>query len=194
LLLFFFALTLAAPLRAQNAAATTVPVAETTLTLAPSQSKVHYILDTTLHTVHGTFNLKSGTLHFDPQTGKASGEIVVLASSGDSGNGSRDARMHKEILETGKFSEAIFHPTQIEGTVNPSGSSDVKLRGILTLHGADHEVTAQVHTTLTPDHFTATARFDIPYVSWGIKDPSNFLLKAKPVVNIDLELSGQLAH
>jgi hypothetical protein len=25
---------------------------------------------------------------------------------------------------------------------------------------------------------------------WGIKDPSNFLLKVKPVVNVELEMSG----
>jgi hypothetical protein len=27
-------------------------------------------------------------------------------------------------------------------------------------------------------------------VKWGIKDPSNFLLKVNPVVSVELEISG----
>jgi polyisoprenoid-binding protein YceI len=176
-----------APPRAPGA---TQAGSEIVLTLDPAQSKVHFTVDSTLHTVHGTFNLKSGTLHFDPQTGIAGGEIVVYATSGDSGSSSRDARMHKEILQTAKYPEAIFRPAQIEGQVAPSGASDVKLRGVFSLHGADHEVTALVHADLTADHWTGTGKFDVPYVSWGIKDPSNFLLKVKPVVNVELEMFG----
>ncbi len=73
-----------------------------------------------MHTVHGTFALKSGTVHFDPETGKASGEIVVYAPSGESGNNSRDKRMHKEILETAKYPDVVFRPTQVEGKVGQS--------------------------------------------------------------------------
>ena len=183
-----------APPRPQPAppiqASPAVPANEILLTLDPAQCKVHWTVDSTLHTVHGSFNLKSGTLHFDPQTGKANGEIIVYATSGESGNTNRDARMHKEILETAKFPEATFHPTQIEGPISPTGASDIKLHGTFNLHGADHDLTAQVHSDLASDHWTATAKFDVPYISWGIKDPSNFILKVKPVVNVELQLSG----
>jgi polyisoprenoid-binding protein YceI len=163
---------------------------EVALTLDPAQSKVRYTIDTTLHTVHGTFNLKNGSIHFDPATGKAGGEIIVFASSGESGNDSRDKRMHKEILETAKYPEVVFHPTQVEGNVASSGPSDVKLHGILSIHGTDHELTALVHAELAGDHWTGTGKFEIPYVTWGIKDPSNFFLKVKHVVNVELEMSG----
>jgi polyisoprenoid-binding protein YceI len=177
----------AAPPRLQSAPASTSEIA---LTLDPTQSKVHYTVDSTLHPVHGTFNLKSGSVHFDPGTGKAGGEIVVFATSGESGNDSRDKRMHKEILETGKYPEVVFHPTQVEGKVAASGPSDVKLHGIFSIHGADHELTALVHAELAGDHWTGTGKFEVPYVTWGIKDPSNFFLKVKHVVNVELEMSG----
>jgi polyisoprenoid-binding protein YceI len=179
----------AAPPR-QQARPTSNP--EIVLTLDPAQSKVHFNVDSSLHTVHGTFNLKSGTVHFDPETGKAGGEAIVLATSGDSGSNGRDHRMHKEILETAKFPDAVFHPTQVEGKVAASGASDVKLRGTFTLHGADHDLTALVHVELSGDHWKGTAKFEVPYVAWGIKDPSNFLFKVKKVVDVELEMSGAM--
>jgi polyisoprenoid-binding protein YceI len=163
---------------------------EIVLTLDPAQTKLHFSVDSTLHMVHGTFAVKSGSLQFDPQTGKASGAIVVNAVSGETGNSSRDQRLHKEILETWKFTEATFHPSQIDGQVSLTTASDFKVKGIITLHGTDHELVADVHSEFTGDHWKGTAKFDVPYTKWGIKDPSNFLLKVKPIVNVELELSG----
>jgi len=165
--------------------ATPAPVSEIVLTLDPAQSTVHWTVDSTLH-------MKSGTVHFDPETGKAGGEIVVAATSGESGNNSRDARMHKEILETPKYPDVIFRPTQVQGKVGQSGASDLTLDGIFSIHGADHNLTAAVHAELTGDRWRGTAKFQVPYVKWGIKDPSNFLLKVKPVVNVELEMSGEV--
>ena len=80
----------------------------------------------------------------------------------------------------------------MEGKVSRPGSSDVKLKGILSIHGAEHEITAQVHAEFTADRWKGTSKFDVPYVQWGVKDPSNFLLKVKPVVNVELEMSGEV--
>jgi polyisoprenoid-binding protein YceI len=170
----------------------TTAASEVILAVDPAQSKVHWTVDSTLHTVHGTFALKSGSLQFDPGTGRASGKIVVYATSGESGNKSRDARMHAEILETAKYPEVVFGPTQLEGKVAASGPSDCKVHGIFSIHGADHEIVAQVHAELVGDHWKGTSKFEVPYVSWGIKDPSNFLLKVKPTVIVELELAGEV--
>lgn len=175
-----------------QAQATQSSASEIMLALDPAQSQLHWTLDSTLHTVHGTFAIKTGTVHFDPVTGKAGGEVVVSAPSGESGNSSRDQRMHKEILETATYPEIIFRPTLVEGKVGLSGPSDVKLDGILSIHGADHELAAQVHAEVTGGHWTGTCKFEVPYVKWGIKDPSNFLLRAKPIVIVELEMSGEV--
>jgi polyisoprenoid-binding protein YceI len=179
-----------APPHSQAAQAAT---GETALTLDPAQTRIHFSVDSSLHMVHGTFALKSGSLQFDPQTGKASGSIVVNTLSGETGNNSRDQRLHKEILETWKFAEATFRPSQIDGQVSLTAPSDFKVKGIITLHGTDHELVADVHSEFTGDHWKGSAKFDVPYTKWGIKDPSNFLLKVKPVVNVELELAGTKA-
>lgn len=177
----------AAPPRPQTAPVTGQ---EVVLQVDPGQSKVHYTVDSTLHTVHGTFALKSGALHFDPANGKAGGEIVVYVTSGDSGNGSRDGRMHKEILQSGKYPDAVFRPEMVEGKVAREGASDVKLHGVILLHGQEHEIVAAVHAELASDYWKGIAKFEVPYVQWGIKDPSNWLLKVKPVVNVEVEMRG----
>jgi len=185
---FSLAALLAAAVRPPQAAQTVaLPIV---LTFDASQSKVHFLVDTTLHTVHGTFNVKSGAVQFDPQTGKAGGMIVIFAASGESGNSSRDERMHKEILETQKYGEATFRPTQIDGQVSLTAASDFKVKGVFNLHGGDHDLVADVHSEIAGGRWKGTAKFDVPYIAWGIKDPSNFLLKVKPVVHVQFDMSG----
>src|SRR5260370_2539946 len=86
------------------------PSSEIVLGIDPPQSKVRWVLGTTLHAVHGTFAFKHGTLHVDPATGKAAGEIAVFATSGASGNDGRDKKMHKDVLESGKYAAILFGP------------------------------------------------------------------------------------
>jgi polyisoprenoid-binding protein YceI len=165
---------------------------EITLKLDPAQSKLSWTLGSTLHTVHGTFSLKSGTMKFDPVSGGASGEFIAYATSGESGNDSRDKKMHKEILESARYPDVIFRPTRIDGKVSPAGTSDVQLQGKFLLHGSEHEITVPVHAELTANHWKGSAKFSVPYIAWGLKSPNTFLLKADPAVEIELELSGTL--
>jgi polyisoprenoid-binding protein YceI len=164
---------------------------EIVLALDPAHSKVHWTLGSTLHTVHGTFALKRGTLRLEPESGKASGEIVADATSGESGNDSRDKKMHKEILETARYTEIVFRPDHVEGKVQAAGSSSVQVHGTFVLHGAEHELTLPVQAELAADHWKGTSTFSVPYIQWGLKNPSTFLLKADPSVGIELELSGE---
>ncbi|MGB7026154.1 MAG: YceI family protein, partial [Candidatus Acidiferrum sp.] len=158
----------------------------------PAQSKLNWTLGTTLHTVHGTFNLKRGLLKFDPASGKASGEFVADAASGQSGNDSRDKKMHDEILESGRFGEVIFRPNRIEGKVLAQGASSVQLHGTFLLHGSEHELAVPVQAELNGNRWKGSAKFSVPYIQWGLKSPNTFLLKADPAVEIELELSGTL--
>jgi phage host-nuclease inhibitor protein Gam len=48
----------------------------------------------------------------------------------------------------------------------------------------------QIHIEGTA--LTAKTHFTVPYVQWGLKDPSIFILKVAKVVDIDLTLTGSL--
>ena len=173
----------------QSSHATPV-AAQIVLSVDPAKSTVHWSVESSLHTVHGTFHVKRGTVSVDPATGKASGEIVVDARSGESGNDGRDRRMHKEILESSQYTEVVFRPDRADGTVVAQGDSSFKLHGIFSLHGADHELNVPTQATLREGQWKGTAAFEVPYIEWGLKNPSNFLLKVKPVVDVQLELAG----
>ncbi len=160
--------------------------------LAPETTEVRWTLSDALHTVHGTFKLRRGDIVFDNETGKASGEVVVDATSGDSGSSARDGRMHKNVLESAKFPDIAFTPDRFEGKVEPTGVSNIKLHGMFQIHGATHEIIVPVKASANGDRLEADLKFDVPYVEWGMKDPSNFILKVGKSVAIEMHASGRI--
>lgn len=166
--------------------------AEYTFELKPENTKIGWTLGDTLHTVQGTFRLERGTIVFDPDTGKASGQIVVNVASGNSGSDARDHRMHANVLESLKFTDSTFTPDRFYGAFAVPGTSTIKLHGVLAIHGMAHEVTMDIQAKAAVDRMNASIHFDIPYVAWGMKDPSNFLFKVKKTVEISIETSGTL--
>ena len=181
-LIVFFAALLALPGLAED----------TTFVLDSAQSRVDFTLGATMHTVHGAFKVKSGSLHFNPATGAAGGELVVDASSGNSGSNARDKRMKRDILETEKYPDIVFRPQRVAGVVPGEGSSQVQLDGVLTLHGQDHPMSLVVPLNITGSNASAEVRFVIPYVKWGLKNPSTFLLRVSDKVDIKVQAVGQI--
>jgi polyisoprenoid-binding protein YceI len=165
---------------------------EVTLELDRAQTKIEFTLGATLHTVHGTFALKSGMIHFNPSTGSASGVVVVDAISGDSGNQGRDRKMHKEVLESQRYPEITFTPSKISGKVELPGDSNVQVDGILRLHGKDHPVTLTVPVQVKGNTLSARTHLVIPYIEWGLKNPSTFVLHVSEQVEIDITAVGKL--
>ena len=157
-----------------------------------ADAKIDFSLGSSLHTVHGTFSLKNSSIHFDPANGKISGFVAVDATSGESGNNSRDSRMHREIIESAKFPEIVFTPTQITGAVAPDGTSKVNISGRFSLHGKDHDVTFPVEVVAGGQKLQIAFHYEIPYVEWGLKSPSNFFLKASDKVDVDIHATGRM--
>ena len=160
--------------------------------LDPALTRINWTLGATLHTVHGTFKVKSADLWFDPANGQAGGRIVVDAQSGESGSSARDTRMHKNILESEKFPEITLVPDRVDGTVNLQGDSDVKLHGAFLIHGDTHEVVMSAKSHIERGKLTATITFPVPYVEWGMKNPSTFVLRVKDTVQIEIQATGEI--
>jgi polyisoprenoid-binding protein YceI len=165
---------------------------ETVLELDPAQTQVNFTLGDVLHTVHGTFKLKHGTVKFDPASGHAGGLVVVYATSGDSGSHARDHKMHKDVLESAQYPEITFTPEKLQGQALPQGDFTVQVLGTFTMHGAGHPLTLVVQAHLTGEQLTADTHFTIPYVNWGLKNPSTLFLRVNDAVDIAIHAAGQI--
>ena len=170
--------------------------------LDPARTTVEITLDAFLHTVHGAFQVKRGTITLapatpapspgDPPIEKADGLIVVDATSGNTDNDGRDKTMHRKVLESDKFPEVTFTPVEIRGRLAPEGDSQVTVRGTLGLHGQNHDVTVPAKVHITQGQWTADAEFAVPYVMWGLKNPSNLVLHVKDAVQVQVHAAGRI--
>jgi len=157
------------------------------VTLDPATTAIHWTLNTTIHTVHGTFKLKSGAFRIDPATGDASGLIVIDATSGESGDSSRDKRMHAAIIESPQYPTITFRPTHVDGLIDLSAAGPVTVHGIFTLHGQDHPLQITVNLHPQAPAVALSTHFTVPFVAWGLKDPSTFVFRTDKEVLLDID-------
>ena len=157
-------------------------------------SKIKMTLNTTHEVVNGTFHIQSGSIEFDRSNPKMSGSVAVLAGSGKTGNESRDKKMDKDILKVDQYATVSFAPKTYTGTIAPSGDSTIQLSGVFTLLGNPHGLTIPIQIHMDGSRATAKAQFVVPYVQWGVKNPSFMFWKADNDVAIDLNLVGQVSN
>lgn len=163
-----------------------------TFTLDPVQTQISFTVDSTLHTVHGDFRLKRGSIQFDSTTGAAGGELVVDSASGESGSDGRDKRIHKDILESPKYSDIVFTPQHVKGTVSNNGKSNIEVEGILTMHGKSKPVIMPLEVQLQNGTGSADGGFSVKYQEWGMKNPSTFILRVNDTVHIHVHAVGKI--
>lgn len=164
-----------------------------TFAINPGASQVKITLKTTHEIVNGIFHVQSGSVEFYRNAPTMTGSIVVAAGSGNTGNDSRDKKMNKDILKVNQYATVSFEPKTYSGAIAPSGESTIQVTGIFTLLGTPHEITIPMQVRLDGVTATAKAHFVVPYVQWGLRNPSFLIWKADNDVAIDLNLVGTIS-
>jgi hypothetical protein len=67
----------------------------------------------------------------------------------------------------------------------------LEVSGTFGIHGGEHEITVPVRLKLELDRWSATTHFPVPYLKWGMKNPSMLFLRVGDTVQIDLQASGE---
>jgi polyisoprenoid-binding protein YceI len=165
-----------------------------TFTVNPDASEIKMKLNTTHEVVNGAFHIQSGSIEFDRSNPKMSGSVAVLAGSGKTGNDSRDKKMNKDILKVEQYTTVSFAPKTYTGAIAPSGDSTIQVSGVFTLLGTAHDLTIPMQIHMDGSKATARAQFVVPYVQWGLKNPSFLFWKAENDVAMDLNLVGQVSN
>lgn len=158
-----------------------------TVTLSPAATSIRWTLGSTLHTVHGTFKLKSGEVRIDPTTGDVSGTIIVDATSGESGDSARDRHMHQAVLESTQYPAITFRPQHVNGKIDLNTAGSITVDGVLNLHGGDHPLRITVNVRPQGTGVALATQFNVPYVAWGMKDPSKAFLHVDKQVALEVE-------
>jgi len=177
------------------ALAVPLPAAAGSLTrvaLDPAGSHLDFELKATLHTVHGSLQITRGEIAFDPETGRAQGEVVIDARSARTGSDSRDENMHRDVLESERFPEISFLPERVAVLERGESAARIELSGTVSLHGVREPLVIPADVRREGDGVRIDASFPVPYVQWGLHDPSVFVLRVAPEVTIHLDLVASL--
>jgi polyisoprenoid-binding protein YceI len=165
-----------------------------TFVVNPDASEVKMTLNTTHEVVVGTFQIQTGSIEFDRRNSKMTGAVIVVAGSGKTGNDSRDKKMYRDILQIEQHATISFETKTYAGAIASSGDSTIQVTGIFTLLGTPHEITIPMLVHLDGTNATVKAHFVVPYVQWGLKNPSFLIWKADNDVAIDLNLVGAISN
>ena len=165
-----------------------------TFQVDPTTSSVEMTLQTTHEVVQGVFHLQPGSIEFDNSNRKMSGSLAVVAGSGKTGNDSRDKKMKNDILKVDQYATVSFTPKIYTGTIAPSGDSTIQVSGVFTLLGNPHDLMIPMQIHRNGSTATAKAQFVVPYVQWGLKNPSFMFWKAENDVTIRLSLIGRVSN
>jgi len=93
----------------------------------------------------------------------------------------------------GALCRSLIRAQKLSGNRSAQRDSTIQVTGIFTLHGTPHDLTVPMQIHIDGAALTAKTHFQVPYVQWGLKDPSIFILKVAKVVDIDLMLEGRLS-
>ncbi len=165
-----------------------------TFAVNPDASEVKMKLNTTHEVVNGIFRVQSGSIDFNRTASHISGIVIVAAGSGKTGNDSRDKKMNKDILKVDQFATVSFAPKRYNGIIGASGDSTIQVSGLFTLLATAHDLTIPMQIHVDGTKATVKAQFVVPYVRWGLKNPSFLIWKAENEVAIDLNLVGQISN
>lgn len=160
------------------------------LTADPEATQVSFLLDATGHEVEGTMSLQSAALELDPADGRATGTIVIDAVRTETGSKKRDKTMHEKVLESHLHPRIVFTAERFTGEWSASADSTLELHGTVSIHGGEHTLTLPLELRVSGETFHAEATFVVPYVEWGMHDPSFFLLKVAKEVQVNVVAKG----
>lgn len=175
------------------AAATPAAAEPFRLVLDPAATEISFTLGARLHTVRGRFALASGEIGFDPDTGEASGEIRVDAQSGDTGIDRRDRVMHEEVLGSAAHPLLVLRPERIEVARREPDAIAGMLFGRFEVRGASHPIELAFEGERKGESARIQVRFDVPWVAWGLPDPSNVILRVEETLAVSVSAGGTLA-
>jgi polyisoprenoid-binding protein YceI len=141
--------------------------------------------------VSGSFQIITGKIDGDPADPAGTGhvDIVINATTYESGNTHRNNKVLEDVLETRFYPVIKFVSTRLEDLKwdAPGVMGSATVVGNLMLHGVTREIRVPISATLSSDGtFTADGEFQFDCTDFGITPPRGFLLPLRAGKIVDL--------
>ena len=161
------------------AAGEPAPAAERVYRVNPAKAETAFDLKATLHTVHGRTNQVKGEVRVHDEadgTLAMSGRIEIAAATLDTGNSSRDKTMRAESLAVEQYPVITLAPERFDPKTGT-------LTGTLTIRGVTKPTTIAMTLDRQADRVTVTGTFDVPWLDFGVPDPSFAIVRVEKVAH-----------
>ena len=145
----------------------------------PAKADAGFDLKATLHTVHGHTNQVKGEVRVEEGAAGVlalSGTIEVVAATLDTDNASRDKKMRSESLAVERYPVLTLGPERYDPKTGT-------LTGALTIRGVTKPVTIAARLTHQDDRILVTGTFDVPWLDFGVPDPSFAIVRVEKVAH-----------
>lgn len=101
-------------------------------------------------------------------------------------------QFNSKFMETDQYPEAVFRGKVLENypvELTSEGSSEILVRGDLTIHGITHEIKVQGNINISDQKVTADARFTVNIEDYGIVVPNMLSenIARKVVIKVNTE-------
>jgi polyisoprenoid-binding protein YceI len=152
---------------------------ETVYRVNPAKADAGFDLKATLHTVHGQTNQVKGEVRVREEADgvlSLSGTIEIVAATLDTGNSSRDKTMRNDSLAVEQYPVISLQPARYD----PKSGT---LTGALTIRGVTKPTTIAAKLTPQGDRILATGTFDVPWLDFGVPDPSFAIVRVEKIAH-----------
>lgn len=163
--------------------------------LVPEAMQITFAVGALFHTVQGTAALQEGHLRFTPASGLLQGNASIRAASMTTGNHRRDRRMQQDVLESSAHPLIMLHGQRADGVLDPDSGGDLQIEALLEILGRKHPVSFPLEISILnaeTGRIRISGSLKIPYVAWGLRDPSAIFLRVEKEVEVSFAGEGLL--
>ena len=159
------------------------------LELTSQNTDVHFEVDSTWHLVKGKASKISGAVYRDSSS-EIQGEVRIPVASLTTDSAMRDRKM-LVVMGAPTFSEIVFRVTALEGLTAAvvNGYGPLQIHGNLSIREITKPVILSGTLATQPNGaLDVNGTTTISWADYGVEDPSIFIAKLSPTVNISFTL------
>ncbi|MCB1061248.1 MAG: YceI family protein [Calditrichaeota bacterium] len=164
------------------------------ITKGSSSNHISFTSDAPLEEVVGKTNDAAGFIMLPDDTSPGSAEVHVELATLSTGLSLRDKHMRENHLETDKYPQAVFKMTALEipgGKLTDGQKTPVTVKGTLTLHGVEKEITPMSWLTLNGDQLSIESKFSVGLKDYNIERPEFLVMKLADEQRVEVKLVAE---